>query len=323
MSDDYRTVHQIGAYRERTPPPSLARLVDVAWLHRAPAQRVDAYPGYLVVPEPAVSLCFACQRDEHGTVEDAELLLIGPVRQSRGYLPSPSRRMEGVRIHPEWSRMILGTDPRDHTDALDDYTAIQPDRGKTLLELLRTTRSSQESLACLLDFVSQQGRRDMPDGTSVLVHNGLRSVRSSRQPARLQQVADGLGVTPRHFRRVVAESSGLSPRDYARHERFRAVVRQADATDKPRWSSLAARHGFADQAHLTREVRRLSGLPPRQLHAERRRDPWSSGARYVDRSGVRIVQDIVAPMADSGPAMVPTARSEPAPKSASEPERKA
>ncbi len=266
-------MHQIGAYRELAPPAGLARVIDVAWVHRAPSQQVDAYPGYLVAPEPAVSLCFACRRSEQGSAEDPEILLIGPVRQSRAYLPAPARRMEAVRVHPEWSRAILGVDPREHTDALDDYAVVQPDRGRTLLELLRSTRSPEESLACLFDFVGEQARRHMPDGASLLAHRGLQQVRRSRRPDRLQQVAEGLGITPRHFRRVVAESTGLAPRAYARLERFRGVLRDADATDRPLWSDLAALHGFADQSHLTREVRSLSGLPPGRLHAERRRDP--------------------------------------------------
>lgn len=96
-----------------------------------------------------MSLCLTCRRDVCGRVVDARVLLIGPIRVSRAYLPVPDQCMEAVRIHPEWCRRILGVDPRDHTDALDDYPTVRPDRGRTLLDLLRTTLSPEEaSITC-------------------------------------------------------------------------------------------------------------------------------------------------------------------------------
>lgn len=271
MGYDTRALHRIGAYHEAAAPPALAHIIDVAWVHRAPPSRVTAYPGYLVAPEPAISLCFACQRDAEGNVDDPELLLIGPVRVSRAYLPFPGRCMAAVRIHPEWSRTVLHVDPRDHGDALDDYTVALPRHGRALLDALRDTRSTGQALACLFDFVGRQTSSRRPGGTDLLVHRGLQRLRRAPRPDGLRKVAAHLRISTRHFRRVVGEASGLAPRDYARLERFRGVLRDADATDRPRWSDLAALHGYADQPHLAREVRRVCGLTPRRLHAERRR----------------------------------------------------
>jgi AraC-like DNA-binding protein len=272
-----RALHRIGAYRELQVPAPLARLVDVAWVHRAPDSAMLAYPGSMVLPEPAVSLCFACQRDARGWAGAAELLLIGPVRTPRTYLPERRRSMAAVRVHPEWCRSILGIDPRDHTDALDDYAAIRPQRGRALLAELCATRSPRESLQCLFAFVDRASRRHRPDGTALLVHRGLRLLRRLPRPDGVGALADTLGISARHFRRVVAETCGLAPRDYARLERFRGVLRDADRADRPRWRDLAALHGYADQPHLSREARRLSGLPPRRLHAERRRCTPAAG----------------------------------------------
>lgn len=273
-----RALHRIGAYRELPAPARLARIVDVAWVHRAPDSAMLAYPGYLVLPEPAVSLCFACQRDAHGRVSAPELLLVGPVRTPRAYLPERKRCMAGVRIHPEWCRNILGIDPRDHVDALDDFATIRPREGRRLLAELCATRSSPESLRCLLGFVEGQSRRHLPNSVALLAHRGLQSLRRRPCADELYLVADALGISARHFRRVVVEACGLPPRDYARLERFRGVLRDADATDKPHWADLAALHGYADQPHLSREARRLAGLPPRRLHAERHRTSPATGA---------------------------------------------
>ena len=39
----------------------------------------------------------------------------------------------------------------------------------------------------------------------------------------------------------------------------------------PQWALLAAKYGYADQAHLAREARRLSGQSPSMLTSELQR----------------------------------------------------
>jgi methylphosphotriester-DNA--protein-cysteine methyltransferase len=64
----------------------------------------------------------------------------------------------------------------------------------------------------------------------------------------------------------VVEHCGLGPKTYQRVVRLRKFL----ADDAP-LSEAATNAGYADQAHLTREVTRLCGLPPAALRAERAR----------------------------------------------------
>ena len=92
---------------------------------------------------------------------------------------------------------------------------------------------------------------------------------------RLQGAPDGLvraaatGAAPdigaRQLRRRFADAVGYGPKTLQRILRFqRFLVLAQDAPDLAR---LALEAGYADQAHLTRECRRLSGLPPAALLA--------------------------------------------------------
>ncbi len=44
-------------------------------------------------------------------------------------------------------------------------------------------------------------------------------------------------------------------------------ARDALAADQLNWVDIAATMGFSDQAHLSREFRRITGLSPRELNA--------------------------------------------------------
>lgn len=82
----------------------------------------------------------------------------------------------------------------------------------------------------------------------------------------VDDAAAALGVSSRHLRRLVIEHCGIGPKTYQRVVRLRRFL----ADERPLAQSAAAA-GYADQAHLTREVNRLCGLPPAALRAERTR----------------------------------------------------
>jgi len=82
---------------------------------------------------------------------------------------------------------------------------------------------------------------------------------------------------------------GVGPKTWARVYRMQRVLRYL-RTDEQTWADLAARAGYADQAHLTRELKELTGLTP---GAYRRADPRS--AHHVPLLEVRFLQDARRP----------------------------
>ena len=77
------------------------------------------------------------------------------------------------------------------------------------------------------------------------------------------------GLSERQLRRRFEAAVGYGPKTFQRIVRFQGWLRLANARQAapPSLSDLAAAAGYADQAHLTREVTRLAGLPPGALLA--------------------------------------------------------
>jgi AraC-like DNA-binding protein len=84
---------------------------------------------------------------------------------------------------------------------------------------------------------------------------------------RVQTLAAELGVSERQLRRRCDASAGYGPKTLQRVLRFRSALARLGAADL---AALAHDAGYADQAHLTRECTRLSGLSPGALARERR-----------------------------------------------------
>ncbi len=91
--------------------------------------------------------------------------------------------------------------------------------------------------------------------------------------ASVYAVADDLGVSERHLRRVFRETIGVSPKAYAKLTRFHHALAVADADARASWATIAAEAGYYDQAHLIAEFRAIAGVTPRALLAELRAAP--------------------------------------------------
>jgi AraC-like DNA-binding protein len=84
----------------------------------------------------------------------------------------------------------------------------------------------------------------------------------------VDEVALALGISGRHLRRLVLADVGLPPKVYQQVVRLQRFVRAIDAGAQ--LAGAAAANGYADQPHLTRDIRRFCGITPARLAAERR-----------------------------------------------------
>jgi AraC-like DNA-binding protein len=79
-------------------------------------------------------------------------------------------------------------------------------------------------------------------------------------------LARRLGISIRTLDRSFLAQTGLRPGEYLRIHRYHAA-RRAVNDGAASLAEIAAAHGYADQAHMTREFRQFSGLTPRRKRA--------------------------------------------------------
>lgn len=79
--------------------------------------------------------------------------------------------------------------------------------------------------------------------------------------------ADAMGLAPTSVSRGFARAYGVSPKRYRLEARTRQAL-HAVAGSRASLAEIAAAHGFADQAHMTRALVALTGTPPGALRAK-------------------------------------------------------
>ena len=105
-----------------------------------------------------------------------------------------------------------------------------------------------------------------------------RVLQDSGGRCRIEDLAREVALSPRQLRALMVAETGLSPKQLARQFRFDGVISQlADGSSS--LAEVAARTGYADQAHLAREFRRMAGCTPTQWLLEERRNIQDGGHR--------------------------------------------
>jgi len=91
------------------------------------------------------------------------------------------------------------------------------------------------------------------------------SVLSETPHERVETLAEGVGVSDRHLRRRFLAAVGYRPKLFQRILRFQRLLALAKVNSSTRFGDLAMLAGYADQAHMTREVSEFAGVPPTGL----------------------------------------------------------
>jgi AraC-like DNA-binding protein len=126
--------------------------------------------------------------------------------------------------------------------------------------------------ALLDQFIARRFERAKePHGTVEEVWHGLKH---SKGAASIAGLAEGAGVSRRHLAKLFRAEIGATPKTIARILRFEHARTMAGTVPRLGWADIAYAAGYADQAHLVREFRQLSGLSPSDLM---RRDRVETG----------------------------------------------
>lgn len=187
------------------------------------------------------------------------LLVAGPDTLAHTTGPVPAGRpVAGVRLPPGAAPVLLGVPAHALRDQRPDLAAVWGDRAARPWSEAAATGGIAGLEVLLADRLAERGGRPRD------VVAAARLIGAGRGAL---DVADALGVTTRTLHRRSLAAFGYGPRTLGRVLRLQRVLRLLDA-GLP-LAEVAHRAGYADQPHLSREVKALTGVPPAVLAGER------------------------------------------------------
>jgi AraC-like DNA-binding protein len=239
-------------YAEWQAPAALRGPVACLWARVVPADS-DALPSALVLPDACSDLIW--EQDIGAYVAGPDT---GPVRSPT----RPGAVFVGVRFRPAAGGQVLGLPLSEVRDQRVPLAELLDSAARAFPATLRPA----EAAARLLGLTG----RLIADGRPDPAMNAAASL--LRDPAaRAEDIAEQVGLSERQLRRRSHAALGYGPKTLQRILRFQRFVRLVDVADAPLdLAAAAAGLGYADQPHLTRDCKALSGLTPAALAKARR-----------------------------------------------------
>ena len=118
-------------------------------------------------------------------------------------------------------------------------------------------------------------------GTSTTVRRGLRLIsEGALDDGSIEQLADRLGVTSRHLRRLFTKHLGASPLSVAHTQRLHFAKRLIDQTNLP-MSQISTAAGYGSIRRFNDAFSNTYGRPPRELRRRRHKDDEIAGTLTV------------------------------------------
>jgi AraC-like DNA-binding protein len=233
-------------YAEHQPRRAPGRFVVCTWTQVNVGTREFRQ---LVVPDGCSDLIW----------QDGRLQLVGPDRAAWRAGLAPGAAIAGVRLRPGAARLLLGRMPVDEVRGLQVPLDAAP---PSLTDRLAAAGSAEQAAEVLDEFVAELTHEYEPD---TAVEQAVRMLRSGQTP-HVPALADAVGVSERQLRRRFTEAVGYGPKTLHSILRFQHALDLSRRSRTPAsLADIAYRSGYADQAHFTREVRRLAGMTPTEL----------------------------------------------------------
>lgn len=191
-------------------------------------------------------------------------LLVGQMDAPLTVVPTGRVLMVGARLTPAGLRRLLPL-PQDRlAGQIVGLDSVWKTWTRETADRVSSACGAAAQLDVFESALESLARGRGADAADRAVEAALAVLRLHNGNASIARLATALGVSRRQFERRFREHVGLPPRLYARIVRFQSAFQ---ALGRESGASIAARCGYADQAHLVREVRRFGGDTPGALAA--------------------------------------------------------
>jgi AraC-like DNA-binding protein len=237
----------MASYREHAPAPDLADLVACTWERREGLLGPDEVR---VLPDGCVDLVWSSM---------GGLVIAGPDTGPVVYPMAGGYAATGLRLRPGVAGSVLGLPAAELRDLRAPLPALWG-RDAARLEERIALADPADRRALLEEAIRPLAHAARPDE---LVLAGLEQL--GRPGTSIAELSRTLALSERALRRRFDHAIGYGPKRLDRILRFRRFLERAALPHPDGLAAAAAELGYADQAHLTRECRALSGLTPAEL----------------------------------------------------------
>lgn len=199
-----------------------------------------------------------------GWNQSPDYMLIGVQRVAYEVRFTRAVEVFAIRFKPAGFCSLFGVPVGELVDAHEDLVAVLDARFRDFAGRLREAPDVVERLRTAERYLLEAAA----DPEFTYLNRATELIRTSAGKLRVADVADRVHISRRQLERAFQRALGLSPKQYMRIARLNLVQALLRSGTHHGLADVAHRAGYADQAHFSREFKRLVGECPTRFLSE-------------------------------------------------------
>ena len=172
----------------------------------------------------------------------------------------------GTMFTPAAGRLVLGRSVADVTDTYVDLAEVGALDVDALVaeihEAMATDPHAPAGHAAVIEAMERRLAAYVPvDEPGLVINDVVAWLRDHPEVTRVDELAAHAGLSERSLQRLVEQRVGMSPKWLIQRRRLHDAVEALKAGESS-LADMAARLGYADQAHFTHDFRTVTGMTP-------------------------------------------------------------
>ena len=189
----------------------------------------------------------------------------GPLTRPTVSRNSPEGHALMLMLHPDAVQSLTGLNPAEWLNRCESLENVLDPSWQALSDAVLAAADDDARVSLIEDFLLPRWQAARPSTAPA----GLWRLQDWTQALAMRAATSGAGRSLRQAERRIKGWTGLPMRELRGLGRAeQAFFRTLAQGDEPvRWTDVAADTGYADQSHLCREVRRVTGFAPAELRS--------------------------------------------------------
>lgn len=188
--------------------------------------------------------------------------LYGQISQFKDIQTSNANQLIIVVFQPTGIKKLLGIPAFEIRDSIISLQHIFSKESNELEEKLMEAKLIQEKLNILNLFFTTIAFKNLKEKEQI-VSASVEFILKNKGLISSNQLVKFTGYTERHIERLFLDSIGISPKNFANIIKLHCFLQQIKTIpNHTNLTELAYQFGYADQSHLIKEFKKITGLTP-------------------------------------------------------------
>lgn len=173
---------------------------------------------------------------------------------------------EGIVINltPIGAWRFFGIAQHHLSRSVIDFSDLLTTRERSIPEQLANTPSWNQRFRIVEDLLHR--KISATSSTPSAIVWAVSQIEAQNGTLAIELLARDIGYSRKHLVSLFNEYVGFPPKLYANLVRFDQVIRALKRRPEISWADLAIDFNFSDQSHMSREIKRFSGMSPQSIH---------------------------------------------------------